>query len=295
MKNRDKGIICIIGAAACFATMNLFIRLSGDLPVVQKGLFRNLVALIFSSIILTNQYRKNSDGLKINKSNIALLLMRSTFGMIGFLFNFYAVDRINISDASMLNKLSPFFAIVFSFIFIKEKAKWYQWLGVLLAIIGSMFIVKPSFSAEFIPAFIGFLGGLFAGMAYTCVRKMGMNGTKGPLIVFFFSLYSVVTLGPVTAFVYKPITFLQFIFLICTGLAACGGQFFVTNAYTYAPAKEISVYDYSQVIFAAILGFIFLGQIPDWLSVAGYVIIISVAVGMFIVNKNLDKKAIGNS
>lgn len=290
MKNRDKGIICIIGAATCFACMNLFIRLSGDLPVVQKGFFRNFVALIFSTIILIKQVKKDNTGLKINKGNIVLLLLRSTFGMIGFLFNFYAVDRINISDASMLNKLSPFFAIVLSYFFLKEKARWYQWLGVLLAIIGSMFIVKPSFNAEVIPAVIGLLGGLFAGMAYTCVRKMGMKGTKGPLIVFFFSLYSCVTLGPIVIFTYAPMTLNQLISLLFTGLFACGGQFFVTNAYTYAPAKEISVYDYSQVIFAAILGFFFLNQIPDWLSVVGYVIIISVAIGMFLINKEMDKK-----
>ena len=135
MKNRDKGIICIIGAAACFAGMNLFIRLAGDLPVIQKGFFRNAVALIFSAIILFRGYRKDREGLSINKSNIVLLLLRSFFGMIGFLCNFYAVDKINISDASMLNKLSPFFAIVLSYIFLKEKAKWYQWLAVALAII----------------------------------------------------------------------------------------------------------------------------------------------------------------
>ena len=45
-----------------------------------------------------------------------------------------------------------------------------------------------------------------------------------------------------------------------------------------APASEISVFDYTQVIFAALLGFVFLGQIPDILSAAGYVIIITVAV-----------------
>ena len=45
-----------------------------------------------------------------------------------------------------------------------------------------------------------------------------------------------------------------------------------------APAKEISVYDYTQVIFAAIWGFIIFGQRPDIFSVIGYVIIIGAAV-----------------
>ena len=70
----------------------------------------------------------------------------------------------------------------------------------------------------------------------------------------------------------------QLLFLLGAGLAATGGQLSITAAYTYAPAKEISVYDYTQVIFAALWGFLFFGQIPDVLSVIGYVIIIGAAV-----------------
>ena len=70
----------------------------------------------------------------------------------------------------------------------------------------------------------------------------------------------------------------QLLFLLGAGVAATGGQLSITAAYTYAPAKEISVYDYTQVIFAAIWGFLFFGQIPDALSVIGYVIIIGAAV-----------------
>ena len=62
------------------------------------------------------------------------------------------------------------------------------------------------------------------------------------------------------------------------GVSATGGQYCITAAYSYSPAKEISVYDYTQVLFAALLGFIFLGQIPDYLSVIGYIIIIGVAI-----------------
>ena len=70
----------------------------------------------------------------------------------------------------------------------------------------------------------------------------------------------------------------QWVFLVLTGLAAAGGQIGITSAYAKAPAKEISVYDFSIVIFAAILGFVFLNQKPDILSVIGYVIIIGTAV-----------------
>ena len=280
---RSKGIACIVISAFCFATMNLFIKLSGELPTWQKGFFRNAVALIIASFILFRERKK--PGMKITKKNIFLLILRATAGTIGFLANFYAVDRMNISDASMLNKLAPFFTIVVSAIFIKESAKWYQWLAVVVAFLGSLLIVKTTFSMDTVPALFGVLGGLGAGIAYTCVRKLGQMGVGGALIVFFFSAFSVIVLGPVVVFTFVPMSALQWGFLLLTGLAASGGQFFVTAAYTYAPAKDISVYDYFQVIFAALWGMIFLNQKPDLYSVLGYVIIVAAAVAMYVIQK----------
>jgi drug/metabolite transporter (DMT)-like permease len=75
-----------------------------------------------------------------------------------------------------------------------------------------------------------------------------------------------------------------------TGVAAAGGQVFITRAYSYAPAKEISVYDFTNVIFAAIWGYLFLQQVPDVLSVIGYVIIIGTAVVKWYFTVKKDKK-----
>lgn len=283
MSNRQKGILCIIGCAFCFALMNLFVNLAGDVPVIQKAFFRNAVALIFSGIVLFKNTTKEER--KVTKDNFWLLFLRSLAGGIGFVCNFYAVDHMNISDASMLNKLAPFFVIIFSAIFLKEKANWFQWLSVVLAFVGSLFIVKPTFGMEVIPAVAGLIGGLGAGIAYTCVRKLGQKGTKSTFIVFFFSAFTSVILAPIVIFNYQPMEWWQWGFLILTGLAASGGQFCVTAAYTYAPAKEISVYDYSQVIFAAILGFFFLNQVPDVFSIIGYAIIIVVAIVMYLKQK----------
>ena len=69
-----------------------------------------------------------------------------------------------------------------------------------------------------------------------------------------------------------------FLLLLLAGISAACGQFSITKAYTKAPAREISVFDYTQVLFAAILGFLFLEQIPDQLSFLGYAIIIGSAV-----------------
>ena len=81
----------------------------------------------------------------------------------------------------------------------------------------------------------------------------------------------------------------QLIYLLLAGISATGGQFCITAAYTKAPAKDISVFDYFQILFAAILGF-FLGQIPDYLSVLGYIIIIGSAIFKWWYIKNRKEK-----
>lgn len=286
MKKKYKAILYIICSALFFALMNAFVRLSGDIPSIQKSFFRNFVSMIFALMIIL----KNHDGFKWKQGNLKYLVLRATFGTIGILCNFYAVDNLVLSDASMLNKMSPFFAIVFSYIILKERANIVQWLGVIIAFLGSLLIIKPTFSnMDLVPSVIGLCGGLGAGIAYTMVRVLGQRGENKSLIVFFFSTFSCLITLPYLIFSYQHMNLQQIVFLLLAGICACIGQFSITNAYCYAPAKEVSVYDYSQIIFSAILGFFIFNQTPDTLSIIGYLVICSMAILMFIYNNR--KKA----
>ena len=95
-----KGILFILLSAFCFALMGMFVNLAGDLPSIEKSFFRNLVALIFAWIIL----KKNKVHFSGKKGNLKYLIARSVAGTVGILCNFYAVDHLVLSDASMLNK-----------------------------------------------------------------------------------------------------------------------------------------------------------------------------------------------
>ena len=285
MNQRTKGIICIILSAFCFALMSCCVRLAGDLPSIQKSFFRNLVAALFALILLIQDIRAGKD-VSINRRQLPFLLLRSMFGTIGILCNFYAVDHLVLSDASMLNKMSPFFAILCSYFVLKETITPVQGGAVLFAFIGALFIIKPTLSnMDLFPSMIGLLGGLGAGTAYTMVRRLGQTGINKTVIVLFFSSFSCLVTLPFLIFDYHPMSGLQIAALIGAGLAAAGGQFSVTNAYCFAPAREISVYDYTKVIFSALLGFFLFGQVPDLLSLVGYVLICGTGIGMFLYNR----------
>ena len=283
--DKTKGIIYIIISAFFFALMGLFVKLSGDLPTIQKSFFRNFVAMIFAFFLIT----KNKEWSLPKGKNVGFLLVRAIAGTGGILCNFYALSNMNLADASMLNKLSPFFAVIFSLFILKERANFKQILAVTIAFIGALFVMKPTFSFEGLPAFMGFLGGLGAGLAYACVRKLTQNGFKGSLIIFYFSAFSCIVTLPWLIFDFTPMSATQWLYLILAGLSASGGQYFITTAYSKAPAKEISIYDYSQIIFTTLLSLIVFGDLPDALSFIGYAIIIAAAV--FNAWNSLKKKA----
>lgn len=281
LSSKTKGVIFIILSALSFTGMNTFVRLAGDLPTMQKVFFRNFVAMIFAFAAMV----KAGDSFKPKKGSVKYLLIRSAAGLAGVFGNFYALDKIELSNASMLNKMSPFFALIFSALFIKEKVKPKQAVAIAVAFIGALFIIKPTFgNADLLASLAGFAGGMAAGGAYTCVRWLGIKGENGRLIVLFFSVFSCVLTVPYLIFDYHYMTAFQWFALLMAGVFAAGGQFAITAAYTHAPSREISVYDYSQIIFAAVVGFFVFGDIPDVWSFVGYFIIIAMAVWMFVYN-----------
>ncbi len=281
-QNITKGIFCIVCSSFCFALMGMFVHLSGDIPFIQKAFFRNIVAFFIALSVLL----KNRKSINIPKGSLKYVLIRSIAGGTGVFGNFYALDRIPIADAGILNKMSPFFAVIFSFFLIGEKIKLIPFLGVMGAFVGAAFVIKPSANImQSFPAIVAFVGGLGAGLAYACVRKLSSMKLTGAFIVVFFSAFTSLFSVPFMILDFTPMTLNQTLTLIATGIAAAGGQFGVTAAYYNAPARDISIYDYSQIIFAAIMGYIAFGQIPDFYSFIGYGIIISMAIIVFIYNR----------
>ncbi|MBD6843036.1 DMT family transporter [Staphylococcus aureus] len=276
MNPKVKGIIAILISAIGFSFMSVFFRLAGDLPVFQKSLARNLVAM-FIPLFYIYKYHQPMFG---RLSSQPLLITRSTLGLIGVLLNIYAIDHMVLSDADLLMKLNPFWTILLSIVFLHEKVRKYQITAMIIAILGMLLIVKPEFSSSMIPSLAGLFSGIFAASAYTCVRALSTR--EAPYtIVFYFSLFSVIVLIPFTAYTYEPMSQMQILYLLGAGLAAAVGQIGVTLAYSFAAAKDISIFTYASIIFTAILGFILFGESPDFYATLGYVVIIGASYYMF--------------
>ena len=279
-----KGIFCIITAGFGFALMSLFVKLSGDIPSMQKGFFRNIIAVFISSIPLIKHWRVIN--IPRNNTGWLVLISRSVFGTIGLVLNFYAISHISLADSSIIQKLSPFIIIILSYIFFKEEMTKFQVFAIIIAFIGITLIIKPSGNNIIsMGALAALLGALCAGIAYTCVRYLGTHNISGEFIIFFFSSLSSLMLLPYLILDYRTMTYYQLSMLILAGISATIGQYGVTFAYKFAAAKNISVFDYSQVLFSGIFGYMFFGEFPDFQSLIGYIIVISVGIVLVLRSK----------
>ena len=283
MNNKIKGILCVLISSFSFCTMNVFLRYSGELPTTQKVFFRNIIAAIVALIILYQRKEK----IKVQKKSIPSLFARCVFGTVAMLCNFYAVDHLLLSDVTIIAKLGPFFTIIFCYIFLREIPKKYQIIGILIAFCGIYFVANPSFNnGLLIDYFIAITGAVCMGLAYTFLRSCLNKGESKSIIVFIFSFFSSVVCLPLLLINYHSMTMFQTIMLLCAGLSATAGQFGLTYAYYYASAKDVSIYDYSQLIWAAIYAYFLFNEPFILSSIIGYIIITGAAVYIFIKQRN---------
>lgn len=276
MSNKTKAVFCMLISALGFTFMSVTVKYVTGIPLFEKVFFRNLISLGVAFFML----KKSSAPMFGRRENQLALLAHSIFGLAGVVLNFYAIANLTLADSSMLGKLSPIFVTIMACIFLKEKIDNKQVLSIIITFLGTLLVIKPEFSLEMLPSLSGITSAASAGVAYTLLRYL-KDKESPDTIIFYFSLISVVFTAPFALAEYVQPTFIQLGLLLATGVFASVGQFGITYAYKFAKATEVSIYNYSAIVFGIILGFIFFGEIPDTLSLLGGAIIIAVAFYIF--------------
>ncbi len=284
LDNMPRAMAWMVVSGLCFALMAATVKLAGDIPVTMKVFFRNLVTLGITSAVAVNM-RENPFG---RTPHAKLLILRSLCGLGGVLLYFLALDKLSLADASLLNKTSPFFVLVFAVILLKEPFDRVLIPALIAAFLGAMLVIKPSFDYELLPAIGALASGLLSGLAYTMIRAL--KGRESPnRIIFTFSLVS--TLATLPFLIVSPPlpTAGQWLALLGTGIFAAGGQYGLTFAYHHARATRISVFTYLHVLFALILGFVIWDERLDAASLVGGALIVGAAVFTHHLGRRRDK------
>ncbi len=267
MNEKKYAVLMMLISSSAFAFMGLFVKLTPDIMATQKAIFRTTTVMIISYIILKKKYKKIP---KVN--NLKWLIFRSAFGSVGIVLNYYALEHLLLSDASIIFRLSTILVLVFSFIFLKENLSKKHVIPIITGFLGLLFVIRPSFNSSMIDYLIALLGVISASLAYMSLRILGKTEDSN-MVVFFFSAFSSLALIPFLIYDFKPMTIKEVAFLTLAGVFATIGQYGITLAYKYAPAKEVSIYNYIGVVCSGILEFIIFATAPDIISIFGYIII----------------------
>ncbi|WP_297522784.1 DMT family transporter [uncultured Clostridium sp.] len=281
MSKLNKGILLLLISSLGYAGMSFFIKLAGnDIPIIQKIFFRNLLTFFIAIYFVI----KKHDSFIGHHGNRKILLLRGVIGTFGALANFYGVEHLLLPNAVILNQLGPFFIIILSFVFLKEKIKKFQIGALVIAFLGIIVIIGPSGGGDLTASFVEILGAISIGIVFTCIRYLS-DKESPQTIVFWFSAMSIFASLPFVIFDYHYMNFTQVIYLLLAGVCTVFGQFGATLAYKFAPAKDISIFGYSQVLFATLLSAIFFDALPTKINAIGYAVVIGAALISFIFSR----------
>lgn len=268
-----RALAWMVVSGLSFALMGATVKYAGEVHVGVKVFFRNLVTLGITGLVA---WRTGANPFAPTPHAWRLLL-RSLCGFGGVVLYFIALGDLHLADASLLNKTSPFFVMVFAVFLLGEPLGRSVVWALLVAFAGALLVIRPGLDLSVLPALAGLGSGACAGMAYTLVRSM--KGRESPnRIILTFSLFSTLATLPVLIVVRPDPTPLQWAALVGTGVFAAGGQYGLTFAYHHARASRVSVFTYLHVLFALGLGFVLFDERPDLFSLAGGLLIVGAAV-----------------
>ncbi len=273
-------------SALCFAMMSAAVKYAVEIPFLQKVFFRNIIitAVIIPVIILKKRKNPGSMIFLGEKRFRLRLVLRSVCGFLGVVSYFFAVERLQLGDAAMLQKLLTFFVIIISAVFLGEKIRGYHVPALIFAFTGALLIIKPGFNMQLIPALFALLSAILAAAAYSIISSLKGRVDSLTIILWFSVISTAASLIPLP-FVWKSPDFSELVSLFLTGIFAGGGQYFLTLAYSHGPAGEVSIYTYTQVVFSALIGFFLWKEVPDIFSFAGTVLVLGAAAGLYFAGK----------
>lgn len=191
---------------------------------------------------------------------------------------YWAVRYLPLADVFMFYLAAPIFVTALSPLMLKEKVGLVRWTAVLIGFGGVVLIFPPSGAALSLPALIALAGSLSLALMMILTRKLR---NVGGLQLIALQTLAVAVAGSVTLpFVWKTPDLLDLSLLGLLGLVAASAHFMINHAVRISPASVVAPFNYSSIVWAMILGYIFWNDIPTQTSLIGVAII--VGSGLFI-------------
>lgn len=267
-----RGAAYMTAAGLFFAGMGLSVKLASvEMSNAQVVFIRNGLGLL---ALLPWLPALGARGLRT--SHLPNHLLRGVLGLLNMYCLFYAIGRLRLADAILLNYSTPLLMPLVERFWLGEPLPRRLWAPIGVGFLGIALVLKPGLGVFQPAAAVALAAAVFGSTAQVGVRRL--TATEPPTrIVFYFAIVSTVLSAPPAALVWTtPPTALWGI-LIAMGVLATLGQMTLTRAYAQAPAAQVGPFIYTSVVFAALLDWLLLGSAPDALSLAGAALVAAAA------------------
>jgi drug/metabolite transporter (DMT)-like permease len=267
--NLPRGAALMLLAALLFAATSAIIKhVAASLPNEMVVFFRNLFGLLaLAPWILRHGPRYYAT------RHPWFHLVRALTGLAAMYCYFYAISRLPLAEAVLLNYSAPLFIPLAALLWVGEPFSHRLWWPILIGFVGIGLILKPGLSLLAPMALIGVAAGVFSALAMAGIRKLTRT-EPATRVVFYFSLFA--TLGSAVPLLWAwqtpPVELWFALFLI--GTVSTAAQILLTRAYGHAPAAQVGPFSYGTVVFAALFGWALWSEVPDALSAAGTLLVI---------------------
>lgn len=276
---RRNGILFMIAACLFFSSMGALVKYTtGRLPVTEAVFFRAFVSLLIITPWMI--YKR----IRLIGHHLPLLLLRSASGFTALSLSFYVISKIPLADASILNHTSVLFVAILSALFLREKVTAPLLIYIVCALVGVALMIKPSFDVVNVAGLLGLASGLFASIAYVSIKQLHKTDSFFTM-VFSFSLFSSAASFALFQHQFIEPHGTEWAALIGMGILGTVAQLMMTYAYKHTDASIVSPYSFSAVLFAAMFGIIFWGEIPDRWSILGGSLIVACGIGIMKLKK----------
>jgi drug/metabolite transporter (DMT)-like permease len=273
------GISLRIAAMACVAALTGLVKWCGeqDVPVMQIVFFRN--AFAFVPICL---YMARTTGFGVLKTQRPIAhATRSAVGLIGMTSGFSAVQFLPLTDAAAFQFTSPIFMAALAAPILAEHVDRHRWAAVIVGFIGVLIIIRPiPGHMNLAGAALGVTGAVATAFAMITVRELGRT-EAGAAIVFYFTVAGTLAGLASLPFGWASPEPLTLGFLVLIGLFGGVAQLLMTEALRIAPVGLVAPFDYTQLVWAALFGFLVWGERPHLATLIGAVLV--AASGAYIV------------
>ncbi|MFY9241484.1 MAG: DMT family transporter [Polaribacter sp.] len=265
---QNKAIFYMIFSVIAFAIMNVFVKYLNEFNVYQIVFFRSIGTLFFT-IPLIIRYK-----VPILGTNKKLLLIRGIVGVISLTCFFQSLNYLAVGTAVSLRYTSPIFAAILAFFLLKEKIKTIQWFLFLLAFIGVLIIKGFGSDVNSIGLLFIFISALFHGFVFVLIRKIGDK--ENPLVIInYFMVLAFVFGGILSINNWRTPESTEWIFLLSLGIFGYIGQLYMTKAFQANETNLVAPLKYLEVIFTIIIGASWFGEIYNFWTLLGILLILT--------------------